>query len=77
MSQRNIVIYAFGAVALIGGIIWYSMMPSPQYGHRTAQRTPECEEMSSIMLGRCTGKAKNISSPHCALMRAEYAKICR
>lgn len=77
MSPRNITISAGVAVAMIAGFVWYLTLPPAQYGNRTAQRTPECEEMSAMMLGRCTGKAKNIGTAHCARMRAEYTKICR
>lgn len=77
MNPKNIAISAVVGVAMIGGVIWFAMQPAPQYGHRTMQRTPECEEMSAIMLGRCTGQAKGINSKHCISMREHYAKICR
>ena len=77
LTNKKLLISLGAAAAFAGLVVLVLMTPEPTYGFRTIHRSVECEEMSANMLGRCTGRAKNISKPHCVRMRADYAKLCR
>ncbi len=77
LTNKKLLISLCAAVVLAAIVMLVIKAPEPRYGYRTTHRSPECEEMSANMLGRCTGRAKNISKPHCVRMRADYAKLCR
>ncbi len=78
MFTNKIVLFSLGAAVVIAGITLHAMnAPTAKFGLAKSHRSPECEDMSANMLGRCTGQAKNVMKPHCVRMREDYAKLCR